>query len=70
LQECWRTAQRWLTFISTAIILALSGEQRFELRGVIMPLALFCNSRRRRRRRRRKRRRRRRCRQSEGGGGL
>jgi hypothetical protein len=42
LQECWRSAQRWLTSISASITSALSGKGGFELRGVVNPLALFC----------------------------
>jgi hypothetical protein len=42
LQECWGSAQRWLTSISISIRSALSGKGGFELRGVVKPLALFC----------------------------
>jgi hypothetical protein len=42
LQKCWCSAQRWRTFISAAITLALSRKEGFELRGVVKPLALFC----------------------------
>ena len=42
LQECWGSAQRWLTSISSPMASALSGEGGFELLGVVKPLALFC----------------------------
>ena len=41
MQECWGSAQRWLTSISRTITSALSGKGGFELRGVVKPLALF-----------------------------
>ena len=61
LQDCWRSAQRWLTSISATITSTLSGEEGFELRGVVKRLAFFWRRRGRRRRR---------CRYSRGGGGL
>jgi len=42
LQECWRSAQRWLTLISTAIASNLSGEGGFERRGMVKPLEFIC----------------------------
>ncbi len=42
LQECWRTAQRWLTSISAAMTSELSGEGAFEHRGVVKPLVFLC----------------------------
>jgi hypothetical protein len=41
LQECWRSAQRWLASISSTIGSKLSGKGGLELRGVAQPLALF-----------------------------
>jgi hypothetical protein len=40
LQECWPSAQRWLTFISAEM--ELSGKGGVEIRGVDKHLALFC----------------------------
>ena len=42
LQECCRSAQRWLTSISATMASALSAKGGFKLRGVVKPLALFC----------------------------
>jgi hypothetical protein len=42
LQECWGSAQRWLTSISAAMTSALSGVEGFELRGAVKPLAFVC----------------------------
>ena len=42
MQECWGSAQRWLTSICVAMTSALSGKGGFELRGVAKPLAFVC----------------------------
>jgi hypothetical protein len=42
LQECWRSARRWLTSISVQMTSALSGKGGFELHGVVQPLVFFC----------------------------
>jgi hypothetical protein len=42
LQECWGSAQRWLTSISAAMTSMLSGKGGFELRGAVKSLPLFC----------------------------
>ena len=43
LQECWGSAQRWLTSNLATMKSALSGEGGFELRGVVKPLAFVCS---------------------------
>ncbi len=40
MQECWASAQRWLTSISAEMISKQAGG--FELRGVVKPLVFFC----------------------------
>jgi hypothetical protein len=40
LQECWRSAQRWLASISNTMASTLSGKGGFELRGVVKPSVL------------------------------
>ena len=40
-QECWRSAQRWLTSISATMVSKMSGKTGFEFRGVVKPLALL-----------------------------
>ena len=42
LQECWRSAQRSLTYISATMASALSGKEGCALRGEVKLLALFC----------------------------
>jgi hypothetical protein len=41
LQECWSSAQRWLTLISATMASKLSGEGGFERRGVVKLLDFF-----------------------------
>ncbi len=41
LQECWRSAQSWLTSISGTMTSKLSGKGGFELRDVAKPLDFF-----------------------------
>ncbi len=45
LQECWGSAQRWLTSMSAAMASKLSGEGGFKFRGVVKPLVFLCRHR-------------------------
>jgi hypothetical protein len=42
LQECWRSAQHWLTSILATIKSDQPGKGGFELCGVVKPLAFVC----------------------------
>jgi len=41
LQECWGSAQRWLTSTSNTMTSKLSRKGGSELRGVVKPVVLF-----------------------------